>query len=277
VRSTGGRPDLMDTESGTMMLRVRPAGLAPIPWSGARTLLALLRRQFGSPVLEQAMAPHRALLSLVLRGLEPELTRQERERATFASANFAGNLPNPHLRTESIGEAWAGCIFDVLKGIEATIAFPDAVRLDAESVGLIRPLLRRAGLAGRLQFLVGIDGSWEPQSCYERVRLAVLNQECGAFAALACTDVITTSTVAKVDEPEPVYDPLDDRLEESAWNDPTAIDRNARAARAAYGAYGLAEGLEFASRVLEIDPEGGHAAEMHTIAGVCAKISEFPE
>lgn len=91
LRSVGGHPYLIDTANGRLVLQVHTAGTAPVPWSGARTLLALLRRQFGTTVVEEALARQRPRLSLVLRGLETKLTSEERERAALASANLGAN------------------------------------------------------------------------------------------------------------------------------------------------------------------------------------------
>ena len=40
----------------------------PLPWAGARQLLALLRARLGHAAVEQAIVPQRATLSLILRG-----------------------------------------------------------------------------------------------------------------------------------------------------------------------------------------------------------------
>ena len=275
MRSLHGCPQVPDAGSDGLILRLEPPAPAPVPWWGARTLLALLRRQVGARVVDQALVPHRALLSLVLRGLELQLNRDERGRAVSASANFLGALPNPQLHPEPLAEAWAEVIDRILTGVDATIVLADAVRLDAESVRLIRPLLRRAGPRGGRRFIVGIDCSWAPQSRYERVRLALLNHECRALAALAGTDQVMAPESAPAGAGRP-YDCLDDRLEESAWDDPKALGLNVQATRAAFGSFAFAEALEFASRLLQVDPRGGHAAEMHAIAGVCARNLGIP-
>ena len=69
------------TDSFTITTEVR----APVPWGGARSLLARLRAVVGDAAVVRALHPHRVILSLVLRGLDATLTTGERE-ARFQSS-----------------------------------------------------------------------------------------------------------------------------------------------------------------------------------------------
>src|SRR5262245_33760306 len=51
-----------------------------VPWGGARAWLAIFGERLGAEAVERALAPHRAVLSLVLRRLEPRLDAGERAR-----------------------------------------------------------------------------------------------------------------------------------------------------------------------------------------------------
>lgn len=218
--------------------------------------------------MDRAIQPSRALLGLVVRGLNAELSEKERSVHARESANFRGLLPHPGLRPTPLLEALAETIYSIIANTGTVIVIPDVARMDSESIDLIRPLLRRSPDGG-LRFRIGLNTAYQPVAIYDQLRIAAIARELDTILLLRCAEQVVTAETAPA-VCDSCSDPYDDWLEQRAWSRPGDLELNLAAARATFGAFGLPEAIEFAGRALGAGAEAGNAAEMHTIIGVCA-------
>lgn len=278
-------------------LRVETDPDFPVPWGGARLLLALLRRERGDAVVDAAVLPHRALLSLALRGLEPALTPAERARREEARAQALGFLSHNGMIAHPLIEAWTGALAALTAGRGLTLVFPDAATLDPETVALARSLLRRLPREERPALVLGFDEARGPLD--PLLRRAVVE----VSAQLAAMEALPETTLERLDDPAPApepapgaapaaapgegpppdrpLDPLDDDLERRAHRalaaapgapGGAASELALRALREAFGCFGygavLRLGLAWLERGAPADP--ALAAEVHTLVGLAA-------
>jgi tetratricopeptide (TPR) repeat protein len=258
----------------------------PLPWAGARHLLALLRARLDDAAVEQAIAPQRATLSLVLRGLEGQLTAEERVQRAAQSGLCRGFLPSRGLSNRHLVEAWAACFAALFAGRDIVMVVPDLGNFDIESIALIRPLLRRQRGAGSLRFVLGYNPSFGPADHLGQRCLEILEKELLLLEMLPETEVETLRGAARDPAGEQggsgarqAVDPLDDQGERRAYEALMATAGMPAAAackavvhgmRAAFGAFGFPAALRLARALLERQPAPPAAAEIHTIAAMSA-------
>ena len=271
-------------------LRIEAPGALPLPWGGARVCLALLRQRAGDDAVERAVAPQRALLSLVLRRLEATLTPAERERRELLRAQPLGFMSHSRMTSSPLLEAWIEALAPLVAGKVAALVLPDAGRLDAESVAMLRHLVRRLAPEERPDLILGFDTSEGPDDPLWRRSVELVDIQLALLEALP--DTVVESVEAGTGEgngegdgePEEApgeapVDPLDDRREEQALaglrRDPAgsgAVAEAIEAMRAAFGAFGFATSLRLGMEVLA---RGGLlpaevAAEVHTVVALSA-------
>jgi tetratricopeptide (TPR) repeat protein len=257
----------------------------PLPRAGARQLLALLRARLGHATVEQAIAPQRATLSLVLRGLEGQLTAEERAQRAEQSGLSRGLLPSRNLSRRHLVEAWAACFAALFAGRTIVLVIPNVATFDIESLALIRPLLQRQHGAGSLRFVLGHEPSFGPADHLARRCREIREQELLLLEMLPEAVVETLAGAARDPAVEqdgnaarPPSDPLDDHAERRAHETLMATADMPAAAckavvqgmRAAFGAFGFPAALRLARGLLERQPTPPAAAEIHTIAALSA-------
>src|SRR5262245_24422699 len=76
----------LDRLPADAVLRMDLRAAFTAPWLMARRLMGAMRVRLGDDVVDQAVAPHRAALSLALRGLRAQLDPQEQRDAAACGA-----------------------------------------------------------------------------------------------------------------------------------------------------------------------------------------------
>ncbi len=248
-------------DSAAVFVPPRPSGRPPVPWAGARALVATLRERLGDAAVDAALAPRRGPLSLVLRKLP--LSEEERDERDRCSLGVLGRLPNMIPNGRVLTEAWADVLAPLLHG--AVLVVPALQRLDGETVGVLRALLARGHGEIRLAFAYDPDDvSGDDAAALDAERVA---WEASQLAALASeAPRLPRATDARL-----ATDPYDDGLELAAWaalDEPGGPERAAGAARAAFSSYGFPAAWALARAALERAPDHPDAAELHAIAGL---------
>lgn len=134
----------------------------PVPWRGARGLLAELARRRGARATEDAIEPHRTHLSTVLRPLQATLTAREHERRLEHSGAQLGRLPSANsIAVGVIGEAFAAALASLLSSAPTRVLVANGAELDSESWGILSPLLQRHPA---ITLIVGWEPGYAPPS-----------------------------------------------------------------------------------------------------------------
>ena len=210
--------------------------LAP-SWGAARSLIAQARTVIGNEAVERAIDTQRAMLSLVLRGLEPRLSAEEREQRNQCSGLFLGSLPNVALRRRPLLVAWGEAIASLLLGQRAFLIIPLLQRVDLSSLATIRAILQRVRGRGELSLVIGHDPSFRPSDPMDAQIHALRERALAVFEALPSTRVEIVATepggssegdAAASGEGNPAQrridvDLLDDGLEQRALCARTAV------------------------------------------------------
>ncbi len=249
----------------------------PVPWAGARLLLARLVAA-GDPTLQR----DRALLSLVVRGLVAELDDPERELRRERAAQVLGFLSHNGMISTPLIDAWARVLAPVCAG--RVIAIPDVGALDPETMILVRVLQKRLPVEHRPQFVLGHDpeprtGEWLWRRDDDLIA--------GQLALLELLPGTIVEPVAGIfDDAAPhapaavALHPLDDDLERRAFRalvatatpDAATQALAIEAMRAAFACFGftavLRLGLELLQRAPGLPAE--HGAEVHTLIALAA-------
>ncbi|MEW6735659.1 MAG: tetratricopeptide repeat protein [Acidobacteriota bacterium] len=255
---------------------------AKIPWAAARRLLALMRARLGNEVVEKAILPHRALLSLVLRRLVAQLTEEEQRIREENSALKLGLLPNTALNPRPLIEAWADLFSELIGGHQISLIFPNIACLDLESIHLVRPLLRRKST--QLTLVFGCDPTISLEDNLSARIVKMVESQLKLLETLPDTSVeVVTEGGSTVDgnrEIAALVDPLDDELERIAWQtlaDPRLYLQSPRCKQvfngiyAAFEAFGFATTLRLISRLTKRFPTKlPEAARLHMLAGLAA-------
>ena len=226
-----------------------------VPLGGARQLLGALQLRLDDGVVDAALAPHRALLSLSLRGLVGSLDASERQTREHESALFLATLPGTGLSARPVLEAWADALAPLLARAPLALVIPDAARVDPGSLALLRPLLSRIDPAARRAVLVGLPTDAEPPEDPIDRRVAEINSdEVGRLRALpgvTIEDLAEGPADADASTGSPVtWHPLDDGIELRAAECLGApVDRELllAALRASFAGFGFATALRLAN------------------------------
>jgi tetratricopeptide (TPR) repeat protein len=267
-------------QPGAGVLRLDLAQDLAIPWLAMRALLGQLRARAGDARVDEALAPHRAHLSLVLRRLEPLLTPAERAIRTRDAAQRLGYLSHNVFLLRPLNVAWSGTIAELLDGID-TLQIPDASALDPESMNALGMLLRHPA-AAKLHLAIGHDPEAGAPASLWRRSTALVAANLALLEARPGTQVhsLAGSAGAIAPPPAPALDPLDDPVEQRARDrlaDPSPLDRQAsgevlEAVRGAFASFGftaaLKLGLALYGRVPTLtNPE---LAELRTLIALSA-------
>jgi tetratricopeptide (TPR) repeat protein len=276
----GGRADvrahLAARHPGAVVLDADPR--LTLPLGGARTLLAALRAGLGDAAVEAAVAPHRALLSLTLRGLSASLDAAETAQRRHASARFLATLPGTGISARPLLEAWADALAALLARCPVAVVIPDASRVDPGTLALIRPLLRRLEPSSRPVVAVGEPDAADdgPADDVDR-RVAEINAaEVALLRALPGVRVERAAATGAPWAAAPPVDPLDDGSERRAADALAAGSVGAERAavlaalRDSFAGFGFATALRLADALLAADPFDPDGAELHTLAFLAA-------
>ena len=265
--------------AGTAEWQVRadlPGGFQA-PWALPRAMLGQLRVRYGDRCVEAALRPHRALLSLVLRGLEPTLQADERRLRAQYSAWRRAFLPHAELTARRLSDAWGAALAPLLRHEEVHVCIPDIDALDPQSLALLRPLLRHAGPQARLRLVIGQDpAAAQTAGCQE---LDILRTVIGTTVLEIEEDGAGPSTTTA--EALVAIDPLDDDLEGQAWErlhtpggfaDPEACHVVLHGIRAAFACYGFTTVARLAHAWLAQQASPPAVAEMHSMLAVSLAV-----
>jgi tetratricopeptide (TPR) repeat protein len=125
---------------------VLPRSDAPIPWYGARALWRELASRVPEQRVAAALRPRRAILSLVLRDVVPDLDADElRERNRERGARAVRRLSATPTSVGAIASAWTSAMRELAREGDRPLRciVPIAPRLDSETWGLFAPMLRQ--------------------------------------------------------------------------------------------------------------------------------------
>jgi tetratricopeptide (TPR) repeat protein len=241
-----------------------------VPLEGARHLLAELHRRLGSPVIDAALVPQRALLALVLAGLGPSLSPAERAVGHRASAGFLGFLPNTGVSARPMLLAWADLLATLVPP-NAVLVVPDALGLDPGTLVLLRLLLARRP-ADRIAVRLTVAPR-APADAVAAHLVRMNHDELELLRVLPGVDIETAERRWPV--PLSGWHPLDTRREADVFaslraDTPGARDAALATARASFAAYGFALAHRLGEALLARDPEDPAAAELHTVVAVAA-------
>lgn len=257
-----------------------------VPWQGARSLVAQLRCRFGDREIATAITPSRALLSLVLRGLEPDLTEEDRAERELAKAHALGFMSHSGVARNPLVTAWATTLAPLLAGRISALVIPDVATLDRETLMLIRELYRRMPAGSRIEVILGQDPSGRLAGGDDVVPTMQHALHLSLLEALEDTVVESPVESANpvMEEPgvdgwEQRRDPLDDGLECRAWEALCSAPRSPdsevcelvfSAMRAAFSAFGFPATLRLGRELLAREPVLSQeaTAELHTLVAV---------
>lgn len=250
---------------------------ALLPWGGARRLWGQLHAILGDKPLQHALTPHRLLLSLVLRGLGPLLTEEEKAERERASGSTLGFLPHTSLTAKPLAEAWASVFARLLRDLRATLLVEDISQIDPESLVMLRSLRRQLG--ERISIIIGHDPSHSPPDPILR-RLQDLQR-----AELSCLEVLPGSLTEQVFVPFRIegrlptapetFGPFDDAAEHKALQSQSS-EELFTAARASFGSFSFAAASWFAKERLKRVTSRKEAVELRTILGVSLRMLSSP-
>src|SRR5215472_12145709 len=162
-------------------------------WGAARSLIPQARAVIGNEAVERALDTQRAMLSLVLRGLEPRLSAEERQQRNQCSGLFLGSLPNVVLRRRPLLVAWGEAIASLLHGQRAFLIIPLLQRVDLSSLVTIRAILQRVRGRGELSLVIGHDPSFLPGEPMDAQIHVLRERALAVFEALPSTRVETVA------------------------------------------------------------------------------------
>lgn len=256
----------------------------PLPWAGARAWLAHLRARLGDEAVLRALAPHRAVLSIPLRGLFSELSEEEKRRRDGVLARLPGFMSHSRMSLGPLADAWAGALAPLVRMDSRPVVIPDLSAVDPGTVVLLRQLLRRLDPAERPDFVIGHVAAPDVHP----FRITTLSEQ-----HLAMLEGLPDTLVEGLPEsagspapPAPVLevvpvDPLDDRAERRAWEalraaagppDEALLDEVVRGMRLAFGALGFEAAQRLGTELLARVPELPRAVarEAHALVAVSA-------
>jgi hypothetical protein len=259
-------------------IQLEPDSAFPLPWGGARLLLARLRLLLGDAAVTDAVRPHRAFLSLVLRGLDPSLTEDERALARTSAAQPLGFLSHNGMVAAPLVTAWARTVEPLVAGQGMTIVIPNAAVMDPESMTLVRAM-RRLLIDERCpRFVIGHDPAAGSTEVLWRRNFEVVQGQLALLEALPDTTVEVLTEPAQdegmTSASEFSLDPLDDDLERRSWIALQAGDVTLvlPAMRAAFACFGFTTVLKLGLAVAErqIPLARAETAELHTLIALAA-------
>ena len=275
-----------------MCLRVPPQAIViepytrfPLPWAGARAFLGELERRHGSEAIRHAVTPHRVLLSLVLAPLADDLTPAERQEREYHGAQELGCMSHSRMISQALFEAWLGVLQPLVTGCVPAIVVPDAVRMDVESVVLLRHLMRRLPSAVQPDLVLGHDPTQAPIDPLWRRTAELIETQLSTLACLPGCVVETLADDPSATRAAPAPAPtfcatLDDCREERVFEHLIAssvpsermIREVLAAMRACFRAFGFAAtlrlGLELLARCATLDHSA--AAAVHALVALSA-------
>ncbi len=264
-------------EGDPQRLRLDIRAEPPIPWAGLRLLLGRLRESLGDERVDQALAPHRAMVSLVLRGLLPHLDPAERTQRETLCAHTSGFLTHNFLIAWPLREAWLRSLAPLCQDIE--ILVPDVSAVDFQSMVVFWSLLREQPT---LRYTLGQDPERLPEEALWRRRVHVVFGLVEQLeAAVDLTEVRLISTPGgHAPDPAPAatsVHPLDDRLEERAFQTLESSRPEAelvlQAMEAAFACLGFTTSLRLGLELLAADRvtlSAGQRARVHTLIALSA-------
>ena len=275
-----------DSRSGALLparaLRLDVDPRFPVPWAGARVLLALLRRHLDSEQVEAALGPHRALLSLVLRGLSPSLTDAERARRDGFAAQSLGFMSHGRITSGPLAEAWADAMAPLFLAAGMPVVIPNALAIDPTTLTLVRRIACKLAPGEGPDFVLVRSPAPAPAPSAGRRIIPQNEYLLGLLDAIPSTrrEVVDEGELALGSSPGEVpADPLDDGAELRAWDALIAaqgvpdepLRREVLAAmRLAFASFGHAAtsrlGLELLSKCPSLPRE--EAAEVHALIGL---------
>lgn len=153
-------------------------------WAGLRSLFDQAHAALGESAFAKAIAPHRGLLSLLLRRLEPEFTPEERQERDSLRGLRAGFLPNAVIRRRPLVLAWCRALAAILDGRHVQWVIPDLSRVDLDSLSLVRPLLSHLRGRADITVLIGDDPTQAPASSLDRLLHCRKRQQVALLEAL---------------------------------------------------------------------------------------------
>lgn len=252
-------------------LVIEPDPLGLCAWWVPRSLLAALRAVVPAADIDAALAPHRGVLSLVLRGLA--LTPEEAERREAHAADPIGFMTHNGLVTGHVTKAWTLALAPLVAG--RTIVIPTLAGLDHHGFLVIQGFQSALPPEERPTVVVAVG----PGITDAGRDLWTAERE-GVLATVALAEGLAETRVERISPPVPAeevapsalpgrFDPLDDALEIRAWASGDA-DLLQAGAEAAFRAYGFTGVLRLGLRALDLLPPGDAARRMHRLVALAA-------
>lgn len=116
---------------------------SPRAWNGVRQILKGLGRLLGPAVLDERLAPFRAVTNLVLGHRAEELSPEDRRLRDDLAARPDSHLSHNLLVQRPFFRRVAAALAAAARGSGAPVVVPDLALLDRESLGALRTLYRR--------------------------------------------------------------------------------------------------------------------------------------
>jgi tetratricopeptide (TPR) repeat protein len=237
------------------------------PWGGLRRLVSWAIEELGLPWVEEVIAPHRASLCRVFRGLGVPAPPPPR------LLSFLPSVPNVYRQTVGGAGALAGVLLPRCRAV----AIPDVAALDLESLAAITFAWLGLPSSARPPLTIGHDPEAEPDDLHGRrawrladVELTHLLAQAGARPEpLPGPSAMMAETRLA---PLPLA-PFDDDLERRAWSGlvggggAEARALTLEAIRGSFDAYGYSGVLLLGETLITLDSKLSPAerAEVHTL------------
>ncbi|UQA60874.1 hypothetical protein [Polyangium aurulentum] len=241
-----------------------------------------MRRHLGSERVEAALGPHRALSSLVLRGLLPSLSDAERARRDGLAAQPLGFMSHGRISSGPLAEALADALAPLFLAAGVPVVIPNALAIDPTTLTLVRRVESKLAPGEGPDFVLVRSPAPEPAASAGGRVISQNEYLMGLLEAIPSTrrEVVDESEIALGSTAGEVpTDPLDDGAELRAWDALTAaqgvpdepLRREVLAAmRLAFASFGHAAtsrlGLELLSKCPDLPRE--EAAEVHRLIGL---------
>lgn len=243
-----------DGENGRLTLDLSAESSVPLPWAGARRLIAQLAEAVGREVMEKALLSRGGMLSLIFPDLLSRLTPEQRRTRAEQAASCPTLMFYPTLNSWPIAEALADAIVEVLVGRPALLASRNLRAVDAESLRLIRPLLRRTRMHEGIVFALGVARRFKPENPVARLADEAGVIEIRRLEALADECVNSDNHTSLIPPALP-----------TAACEPTLADL-----RLAFDAYGFGYAFHLGERLAETASDENVRCEAHTWAALSA-------